>query len=69
MSTTPTTPAPGPLPPLQAADALPPCPACNGYGTADGEPAGDLARDTYDDPGPCAACGGTGSASPAGGAR
>lgn len=36
------------------------CSACHGYGTADGEPAGNLPRDTYDDPGPCARCGGSG---------
>lgn len=38
-----------------------PCPECHGYGTADGEPAGTLPRDTYDDPGPCELCEGTGT--------
>ena len=38
------------------------CKTCHGYGTADGEPAGDLPRDTYDDPGPCPVCEGTGKA-------
>lgn len=69
MSADPTTPIPGPLPPLQAADTLTSCPVCHGYGTADGKPAGDLARDTYADPGPCSACDGTGNARPVGGAR
>lgn len=41
-----------------------PCPTCHGYGTADGEPAGTLPRDTYDDPGPCARCGGSGLYTP-----
>lgn len=44
-------------------NAAPPCEACNGYGTADGEPAGTWARDFGpDDPGPCLACDGTGDA-------
>lgn len=44
----------------------PPCAACNGYGTADGLPAGTWARDFGpEDPGPCPACDGTGDARPA----
>jgi len=47
---------------MAAADALrEPCPACNGFGTDDGEPCGSWARDFgADRPGPCAVCDGTG---------
>lgn len=41
----------------------PPCPACNGYGNADGQPSGTWARDFGPEaPGPCPACDGTGDA-------
>ena len=39
------------------------CPACDGYGSADGQPCGTWARDFgSDDPGPCPVCKGTGDA-------
>jgi DnaJ-class molecular chaperone len=40
---------------------LPPCPACNGYGTADGHPAPTTTAAALLVEG-CAACGGTGDA-------
>lgn len=43
---------------------LPPeCPACNGYGSADGKPCGTWARDFGPDaPDACPVCDGTGNA-------
>jgi DnaJ-class molecular chaperone len=40
---------------------LPPCPACNGYGTADGQPAPTTTAAALLVDG-CATCGGTGDA-------
>ncbi len=44
----------------------PVCPACNGYGSADGLPCGTYERDFGSEaPAACGACGGTGEKPPA----
>ena len=49
---------------MEPETTLPPeCPACHGYGSADGLPCGTWERDFGPDaPAPCPACGGTGDA-------
>jgi DnaJ-class molecular chaperone len=51
--------------PVLPAAEPPPCPTCNGFGSADGLPCGTYARDFgADAPAACPACGGTGEAAP-----
>ena len=71
MSTRLPQPSPGPLRAARAvgpAAPAPVCPACNGYGSADGRPCGTYERDFgREAPEACEACGGTGLALPASG--